>query len=175
MKDVQAENVFLKDGLKRCEELVETLKSEKDDLLNDVLQKAAIIESHNGVISGLRIELRDSKNQVADYKKELDSLANTKAVIDKLYDALRSPHNDYQNILEKQKEMLQEKTIQICDMEQHLRDIQFDIQQNKYLEGKVQAYESMLQINAVRRPWEDSEQIYHATDQNGSPCISRTD
>jgi len=163
-KELQEENEALKIELEEFKQQMETLQSENNGLLSDkaVLKQQLSQESEkndrlNGKVSGLLKESMNSKNQLAEYKREIDNLSDTKTVLDGLMDILRSPHNDYQRVVDELNDRFCQEKSRADALDQELRNIQYDIQQIKFLDGKVQAYEAMFRVNPVRAAWGDIE------------------
>jgi len=156
-KELQEENEALRIELEDYKKQVEELQSKYNNCMNDIAQNKKINCSLLDKASDLEKRMKDSQNQAAEYKKELDNLSDTKTVINKIMDILRSPHNDYQRVVNELNDRLSQEKSRADALDQELRNIQYDIQQIKFLDGKVQAYEAMFRVNPVRAAWGDIE------------------
>lgn len=162
MKDVQTENGILKSELEYQTGLNKVKQAEIDNLAkeaitqgNQIIEKSKRIDTLNEVASDLQRQLKFSKEQAASYKKELDSLTDTKNVLDRLMCVFQNPNNKYQEIVDELGNMLNQERSRADALDRELRNIQFNIQENRFLTGKVQAYESMLHVRHIRFECED--------------------
>jgi len=156
-KELQEENEVLKIELEEFKQQVETLQSHYNDRKRVIAEYDETNNILQTIVSDLQKELKDSQNKVAEYKRELDNLSDTKTVLDKLMNILRSPHNDYQRVVDELNDRFRQEKSRADLLDQELKNIQFDIQQIKFLDGKVQAYEAMFRVNPVRAAWGDIE------------------
>lgn len=160
-KAIQDENETLKREIEQWKSENETLKRNIESLKDTTSQQDKRIDSLNTAISEYKTEANNAKKQADEFKKEIESLTDTKAVLDRLMSIFRNPHNDYQKVINELNDMLSQERIRTNALEQELRNIQFDIQHNKFLDGKVQAYETILKARPVTfsvNPWEHEEE-----------------
>lgn len=128
-----------------------------ESLKDTTSQQDKRLDGLNVAVSEYKKEADIAKKQAAGYKQELDGLSDTKAVLDNLMSILRSPHNDYQKVVNELNDMLQQERTRADDFQRDFINAQCDLQRIQFLEGKVQAYEAMLRVNPVRAEWGEIE------------------